>query len=48
MEAAPKASARPSARAPEIFAAIARLGCVINGGEARASGTQSDVDSLFP
>jgi hypothetical protein len=48
MEAAPEASARLSVRAPEIFAAIAHLGGVINGGEARAPDTQSDVDSLFP
>ncbi|HEX7788898.1 MAG TPA: hypothetical protein VF467_00020 [Afipia sp.] len=48
MEAAPEASARLSARAPEIFAAIARLGGVINGGETRTADAQSDVDSLFP
>ena len=47
MEAAPEASSRLAARAPEIFAAIARLGGVISGGEARAADTQSDVDSLF-
>ena len=46
-EAAPEASSRLAARAPEIFAAIARLGGVISGGEARAADTQSDVDSLF-
>jgi len=47
MEAAPEASSRLAARAPEIFAAIARLGGVISGGEARVADTQSDVDSLF-
>ncbi len=44
MEAGPEASAR----APEIFAAIARLGCVTKGGEARASGMQSDLGFAVP
>jgi len=48
MEAAPEASARLAARAPEIFAAIARLGGVINGGEVHLADAQSGVDSLFP
>ncbi|MEQ1609655.1 MAG: hypothetical protein ABL956_11905 [Hyphomonadaceae bacterium] len=47
MQAAPKASAQLASRAPEIFAAIARLGCVINGGRAQATDTQSKVESLF-
>lgn len=48
MVAAPEASAQLAVRAPEIFAAIARLGGVINGGEEKAvASAQSDVDSLF-
>jgi len=47
MHAAPKASAQRASRAPEIFAAIARLGGVINGGQAPAADAQSEVDSLF-
>ena len=48
MEAAPEASSQLAARAPEIFAAITRLGGVINGAEDKAlASAQSDVDSLF-
>ncbi|MDP3491954.1 MAG: hypothetical protein Q8R82_02490 [Hyphomonadaceae bacterium] len=47
MEAAPEGSAQLASRAPEIFAAIARLGGVISGGEPRVADTQADVDSLF-
>lgn len=47
MQVAPEASSQLAARAPEIFAAIARLGGIINGGEQVASTAQSDVDSLF-
>ncbi|RYD91308.1 MAG: hypothetical protein EOP61_27815 [Sphingomonadales bacterium] len=47
IEAAPEAASQLAARAPEIFAAIARLGGVINGGEEQARGPQADIDSLF-
>lgn len=47
MEKAPEASSRLADRAPEIFAAIARLGGVISGGEPVVADVQSDVDSLF-
>lgn len=47
MEAAPDASGLLAARAPEIFAAIARLGGVISGGEPGGPAKQLDVDSLF-
>lgn len=47
METAPDASAQLASRAPEIFAAIARLGGVISGGEPSVAANQLDVDSLF-
>ncbi len=47
IEAAPEASAQLAARAPEIFAAIARLGGIINGGQSPARSAQADIDSLF-
>ncbi len=47
IEAAPEASAQLAARAPEIFTAIARLGGIINGGEAPSRSAQADIDSLF-
>lgn len=47
METAPDASGQLAARAPEIFAAIARLGGVISGGEPGGPAKQLDVDSLF-
>jgi len=47
MHAALKASAQLASRAPEIFAAIARLGGVINGWQAPAADAQSEVYSLF-
>jgi hypothetical protein len=52
IEAAPAASAQLAARAPDIFAAIARLGAVINGDQRGGQGATSsivttDPDSLF-
>lgn len=47
IEAAPEATAQLAARAPEIFTAIARLGGIINGGEAPSKFAQADIDSLF-
>ena len=43
IEAAPVASAQLAERAPDIFAAIARLGAVINGDQSGAAA----ADSLF-
>ncbi len=45
MQGAPKASAQLACCAPEIFAAIARLGGVINGRQ--GADAQSEVDSPF-
>lgn len=48
IETAPSASIQLATRAPDIFAAIARLGAVINGDQGRSEQSAADAaDSLF-